>query len=313
MAEAPPYPSPTKQWHSTAQPSTSPSRPELSAKGKSVVITGGGNTGIGGETARYFAEAGASRIALLGRREQPLLDNKAFIEGKFPDVEVLTIPTDVTRKDDVESAFAQFAGAGKINVLVHSAAVIGPKETVADANGDEFLDAIQLNLAGSFWVAQSFIRHAASDAVAIAINSFAAHWSLNNLFTSYCIAKMAVYRLWDTVALANPGLSIFHTQPGVVLTEMNLREGGAASFKDIKTDDGKRKDLRFQYHDADFDIVSLPASFNVWLASPEARFLKGKFLWCNWDVDELKARAKEIEAGTQFNIGLVGWPFEYTV
>lgn len=62
-------------------------------------------------------------------------------------------------------------------------------------------------------------------------------------------------------------------------------------------------------HEADFDLVSLPASFSVWLASPEARFLKGKFLWANWDVDELKARAKEIEASTQLDIGLIGWPF----
>ena len=57
-------------------------------------------------------------------------------------------------------------------------------------------------------------------------------------------------------------------------------------------------------------VVSLPAGFNVWLASPEARFLKGKFLWANWDVDELKARAKELEESSQLSIGLVGWPFE---
>jgi hypothetical protein len=28
-------------------------------------------------------------------------------------------------------------------------------------------------------------------------------------------------------------------------------------------------------------LVTLPASFNLWLATPEARFLKGKFLWCS--------------------------------
>lgn len=67
-----------------------------------------------------------------------------------------------------------------------------------------------------------------------------------------------------------------------------------------------------QCHEADFDLVSLPASFNVWLASPEASLFKGKFLWANWDVDELKAQAKEIEAGTQLSIGLVGWPFQNT-
>ncbi|RFU80813.1 nadp-binding rossmann-fold containing [Trichoderma arundinaceum] len=295
MAEAPPFPSPTKRWHNTAQPSTSPTRPELSAKGKSVLITGGGSTGIGGETARYFAQAGASRIAILGRRMQPLLDNKTFIENKFPGVEVIAISADVTKKSDVDVAFAQFAGNGKINVVVSSAAAIGPKETIGEVDGEEYLGNIQDNVAGALWVAQAFIRHAAPDAVAIAINSFGAHLSLNDLFSSYCVAKWAVYRLWDTVALTHPNLSIFHTQPGVVLTELNLSVGGAASFKDVKVDD-----------------VSLPASFNVWLASPEARFLKGKFLWCNWDVDELKAQAKEIEEGTKLNIGLVGWPFGVT-
>jgi hypothetical protein len=55
--------------------------------------------------------------------------------------------------------------------------------------------------------------------------------------------------------------------------------------------------------------ASLPAHFSVWLASPEARFLKGKFLWTNWDVDELKAQAKEIEATDKFSVKMVGYPF----
>lgn len=57
------------------------------------------------------------------------------------------------------------------------------------------------------------------------------------------------------------------------------------------------------------DHVSLPASFNVWLASPEAAFAKGKFLWANWDVDELKANAEEIQNTTKYDIVLGGWPF----
>ncbi|KAI0545489.1 NAD(P)-binding protein [Xylaria curta] len=292
MSDAPPFPSPTKKWHTKAQPCGSPSRPEVSAKGKSVLVTGGGTTGIGGETARYFAAAGAARIALIGRRENPLANNKAFIESKYPDVEVTIISTDVTKQIDVEKAFSQFAQAGKIDVLIHSAALIGPREEVATADGVAYLDAIQANLAGAFWVSRYFVQYAAPDAVAVAINSWGAHLSLNNDFSSYCVAKMAVYRLWDTVAMANPNLSIFHTQPGVILTELNLSVGGAESFENIKTDD-----------------VSLPASFSLWLASPEARFLKGKFLWCNWDIDELKVRAKELEAGPELSIGLVGWPW----
>lgn len=155
MSSSPPFPCLTKH---VAHP------PELSARGKSVVITGGGSTGIGGETARYFAEAGASRIALLGRREQSLLDNKAWILNKYPGIEVFTQSTDVTQKSEVDSAFAQFGGDGKLDVLIHSAATIGHKEAVTDADVKEYLDAIQINLAGSLCVAQAFVRHAPPDA-----------------------------------------------------------------------------------------------------------------------------------------------------
>ena len=47
----------------------------------------------------------------------------------------------------------------------------------------------------------------------------------------------------------------------------------------------------------------------VFLASSEGSFLKDKFVWSNWDVDELKARTEEIESGTLLSIGLAGWPF----
>lgn len=244
MASAPPFPSPTKRWHTKAQPSTSPSRPELSARGKSVVITGGGTTGIGGETARHFAQAGASRIALLGRREGPLLENKAYIEREYPEVEVLTFPTDVTKPADVDAAFSQFAsgsGSGKIDVLVHTAANIGPKEPVSDADGNAFLESIHANFTGAMWVAKAFVRHAAPEgAVAINVSSWFAHLSISDGFAAYSVSKMAAFRLWDTVALANRHLSVFHTQPGVVLTEMNLRDGAGKSFEGgVQVDDGE--------------------------------------------------------------------------
>jgi len=61
--------------------------------------------------------------------------------------------------------------------------------------------------------------------------------------------------------------------------------------------------------EVDLFLVSLPGSFHLWLASPEARFLKGKFLWANWDVDELKAQAEFYEGSSTLEFGLVGWPF----
>jgi hypothetical protein len=50
----------------------------------------------------------------------------------------------------------------------------------------------------------------------------------------------------------------------------------------------------------------------VWLTLPEAQFLNGKLVWANWDVDELKAKADEISAGSQMTAGIDGWPFSYT-
>lgn len=41
--------------------------------------------------------------------------------------------------------------------------------------------------------------------------------------------------------------------------------------------------------------MELPAHFLVWLASPEAAFLKGKYVWMNWDVKEMIDRKDEIE------------------
>ena len=49
MTDAPKIPeiiSFTKKWHSEPYPYISPTRPELSARGKNVIVTGGG-TGIG--------------------------------------------------------------------------------------------------------------------------------------------------------------------------------------------------------------------------------------------------------------------------
>jgi len=224
-----PFPSPTKTWHTEKYQSIDPTRPELSARGKTVVVTGGG-TGIGAETARYFAEAGASRIALLGRREQPLLDTKASIEQKFPNVEVLAASTDVANKAEVDATFAKFAGTGKIHVVVSNAAVVGPLPSINDVDPEKFFDGVETNIKGALHVAHAFLRHASPDAVAINVSSSAAHLNFVPGFASYSVAKLAVYRLWDTLAFANPGLNVFHVQPGVVDTDMNREAGGVAAL-----------------------------------------------------------------------------------
>ncbi|KAF2025742.1 oxidoreductase [Setomelanomma holmii] len=296
--------SPTKKFHKTTYPSLDPARPELSAKGKTIVITGGG-TGIGAETAVYFATAGAARIAILGRREQPLLDTKAALEADYPNTDIIAIATDVTKNSQVEAAFERIAGDSKIDVLCSNAAIIGAQGNIVDLRPDHWLEGILINLQGNFNVTKAFLGYAAKDAVIIETNSAAAHLDITAGFSAYNVAKMATARFFQCVQFEHPDLSVYSIQPGAVNTDMS-REAGYKPQKEGEDFQwkGEGSSLLSGYDDA-----SLPASFIVWLASPEARFLKGKYLWANWDVDELKARKEEIENSTLLSIGLQGWPF----
>ncbi len=55
-------------------------------------------------------------------------------------------------------------------------------------------------------------------------------------------------------------------------------------------------------------LVNLPRHFLVWAASDEAKFLKNKFVFANWDVDEMKAREQGIAGSPELMVGLNGFP-----
>lgn len=299
-------PSPTKTYHKGPYPAIDPNRPELSAKGKVVIVTGGG-TGIGAETAKYFARAGASRIAILGRREQPLLDTKVAIEAEQPTTEVLAVPTDITDITSVEAAFVQIARNSKIDILISNAAVMGTKAPIMSQTSADLLSGIITNMQGSFNVATTFLKHATAEPVIIEVNSAAAHLSIGPEFAAYNSAKMATARFFTSLALEHPELAVYSIQPGAIETDISKNAG----YKEKREreewewkEGGGAADLLGQH-----DAVGLPAGFMVWLASPEGRFLKGKYLWANWDVDELKARKEQIEGSNFLELGLLGWPF----
>jgi hypothetical protein len=49
----------------------------------------------------------------------------------------------------------------------------------------------------------------------------------------------------------------------------------------------------------------------VWAVSSEAAFLRGKMVWSNWDVDELKVKRDKITSDPGYlNLGMIGWPFQ---
>lgn len=127
--------------------------------------------------------------------------------------------------------------------------------------------------------------------------------------SAYASSKLAQVKLLEFLAAENPNIFVASLHPGIVETKTFTKSGSKADA--LPMDKGEsyvppplsttlaaflivtEPDMTLP------NIVQLPAHFTVWLTSPEAAFLKGRLVWANWDVNELKARAEEIASGVQ--------------
>lgn len=141
---AAPFPAPTKTYHTKAYDRIDPTRPELSCKGKNVLVTGGG-IGIGAAVVRSFAEAGASTIGILGRTESALTKTKKTIESDFKSTKVIVLRADLTDEVSVTNALNHFnSSAGLIDVLVHNAAYMSDLVPITEAKVDEWFKSFEV-------------------------------------------------------------------------------------------------------------------------------------------------------------------------
>ncbi|KAF5608520.1 hypothetical protein FPANT_444 [Fusarium pseudoanthophilum] len=263
----------TKTYHNKPYPSIDPTRPELSAAGKFVAITGGG-TGIGRSIAIAFAQAGASTIAILGRRLGRLEGAAAEIaEASGGKTNVIFEAVDISQRSKLDAAVANLvkkANGAKIDILISNAGVSPDVGAVVGFDEAEFRQGIELNIIGAFNTLQSFGPFLTSNAHVFNTSTGLVHLRPIAQGWAYTAVKAAVFKMFEYLQDDNPEWHVVQIQPGV--------------------------------------IPALAAQFYVWLASPEAEFLKGKFVWANWDVDELKARADEIKNSLLFKIILNGVP-----
>lgn len=129
-----PFPSPTETWHTDSYPAIDPTRPDLSVKGKRVVVTGGGG-GIGRGFVRAFAAAGAASIAILGRREGMLKETKQAVEADHSATAVSTHVVDVVSLDSTRHAAAAI---GTWDILVCNAGYLSTPATVVDSDPEDW-------------------------------------------------------------------------------------------------------------------------------------------------------------------------------
>ncbi|KAL3454408.1 hypothetical protein BJX65DRAFT_315661 [Aspergillus insuetus] len=279
----------TKTWHSEPYPFISPTRPELSAAGKNVVITGGGS-GIGKAIAIAFAQAGARSVAIVGRRLDRL--EAAVDEIKVADgyvattTQVLFETGDITSLASISSALRKIVDkVGPIDIFASNAGILRAQGPVVGYDEADLRDIFETNVMGAFNSLQAFAPLAAPNAKLFNTSSGIAHFApkanLPGVF-SYAATKAAAVKMFDYFAAENSDIHVVSVQPGIIATEVNPNITSGP------------------------DTVELPAHFLVWLASDEAKFLKGKFVWANWDAQELMARTDQIQQSMLLRVSLNG-------
>lgn len=218
----PPLPSLTKTYHHKPYPAISPSRPELSAAGKNVVVTGGGS-GIGKAIAIAFAQAGAKSVSILGRREHYLKAAVKEIESAaINDTKVLYQATDLLKRDEVSGAFHSIVSqVGKIDVFISNAGYGADQVPLAKYDPDHFMHAFDMNVRTALNAIQVFIPLAAPNATLISVSSGVTHIRPIPQTGAYGASKAANLKMVDYFAAENPELNIFSIQPGIVATEMS--------------------------------------------------------------------------------------------
>src|SRR3954468_15791833 len=119
--------------------------------GKVAVVTGA-SSGLGVAFAAGLAEAGAD-VAICARRVERLEQTREQVEAQGR--RCLAVPADVARPEDCERVVSETVEQlGKVNVLVNNAG-IGTAVPATRESPDEFRRVIDINLNGSYFMAQA--------------------------------------------------------------------------------------------------------------------------------------------------------------
>ncbi|KIW66513.1 hypothetical protein PV04_05841 [Phialophora macrospora] len=291
-----------------------PLTPSLTAQHKTVLVTGGGS-GIGKATAIAFAQATARAVIITGRTQSSLDSAKLEIEEAAKvqnnrNFQCITFRADVTDSKAIDDVFSQAVEKfGSVDVLVSNAGYLDQHSLISDSNLDDYWQCFETNVKGALVVAKAFLKthpHLQSSTasptnsaipkpVVINISTGAAHLPPHILpsFSAYASSKLAAWHIFDFLQAENAEtISVFNLQPGEIPTAMAKK-----GHRDLAKDD-----------------VRLPAHWCVWLAAKaqtDAAFLKGRFVWANWDLEELLRRREQVEKDDLLKVVLSGWGGEF--
>ena len=195
---------------------------------KTVVVTGA-SSGIGAALAVQLG-AGGHRVVLAARRERELTQ-----VARRSGPEALPVPTDVTRRGDVERlrdrALERF---GQVDVWVNNAGR-GIVRPVLELTDDEFDAMMAVNVKSALYGMQAIVPHFKERGRGHVINvsSFLGRVPIATIRSAYNAAKAALNSLTANLrmdlARSHPHLHVSLVLPGLVATEFPRNVLGSAA------------------------------------------------------------------------------------
>ena len=194
----------------------------MELKGKTAIVTGSGR-GIGRALALEFSREGAN-VGCCARSEEEVRKTVALIEKEGG--HGIAIPTDVTRKDEVEKMVKEvLEHFGQIDVLFNNAGSFQAIGGVWEVDPEVWWHDVTVNLRGPMLCSQAVLPHMMKRNEGIIINMSGG--GFDSPFpggSGYACSKAASMRLTDSLAkeLERIGSSVLvlGMGPGLVRTKM---------------------------------------------------------------------------------------------
>jgi NAD(P)-dependent dehydrogenase (short-subunit alcohol dehydrogenase family) len=198
-------------------------------EGRTAIVTGA-SRGIGAETARALAAAGAS-VALAARDARSL--DRVAEEIDAAGGRAIAVPTDIGEQTAIERLVARtVAEFGGLDLAFNNAAGGGHRPTpLTDVAVDDFDSALAINLRGTFLCMKHEIAAMLDSGGGAIVNmtSTAGLEAVGGL-AAYVSSKHGIVGLTKVAALeyAARGVRVNAVAPGPILTDQLARAGDAA-------------------------------------------------------------------------------------
>jgi NAD(P)-dependent dehydrogenase (short-subunit alcohol dehydrogenase family) len=186
--------------------------------GKVAVVTGA-SSGLGVAFALGMAQAGAD-VVIGARRDDRLAETVANIEKTGR--QAVAVRTDVTNIADCEALVAAaMERFGRVDVLVNNAGVGGDYNPATEDPPEHFTSVLDVNLNGSYWMAQACGRVMSPGSSVINISSVMALTTAKMPAAAYSASKAAILGLTRDLAAqwGSRGIRVNALLPGVFPTE----------------------------------------------------------------------------------------------